>query len=211
MIYEMRTYTLHPGKVPEMIKHSGERSRAIRGDNFGKLEGYWYSEFGALNQVWHLWSYPDMNERLRLRGELGKLKAWTTEYVPLIKPLIVKQENRLLMPEKELTPPAGTGNIYEFRWYGLQLGQGKAWAKLLVDALPIREKYSKCVGVWLNETGTLNECSHLWVYPSFNERLQARAGSSADPEWKTFQGAAGPLMTYQMAVPLIPAPFSPMQ
>ena len=65
MIYELRTYTVKQGTAPEMAKVAGTVGREIRGDNFGKLEGYWVSEIGHLNQLMHLWSYSDLNERAR--------------------------------------------------------------------------------------------------------------------------------------------------
>jgi len=37
MIYELRTYTLVPGKQGEYLKLSGDLSRKIRGDDYGKL------------------------------------------------------------------------------------------------------------------------------------------------------------------------------
>ena len=51
MIYELRTYTLLPGKVPDMVKAASTVSRDIRGDNYGKLEGYWFTEIGPLTSV----------------------------------------------------------------------------------------------------------------------------------------------------------------
>ena len=51
MIYELRTYTLVPGKQGEYLKLSGDLSRKIRGDDYGKLEGFWSTEFGTLNQL----------------------------------------------------------------------------------------------------------------------------------------------------------------
>ena len=73
MIYELRTYTVRPGALGDMVKAASTVSKDIRGDNFGKLEGYWSTEIGALNQVLHMWSYSDLNERARLRGELAKI------------------------------------------------------------------------------------------------------------------------------------------
>ena len=55
MIYELRTYTLVPGKQAEYLKLSGDVGRKARGDKYGKLEGHWFTEFGTLNQVVHLW------------------------------------------------------------------------------------------------------------------------------------------------------------
>ena len=42
MIYELRTYTVKPGTVGDMVKAASEVSTDIRGNNFGKLEGYWF-------------------------------------------------------------------------------------------------------------------------------------------------------------------------
>ena len=33
-----------------------------------------------------MWSYSDLNERARLRGELAKNARWNSEYLPLIRP-----------------------------------------------------------------------------------------------------------------------------
>jgi len=86
MINELRIYTLKAGMGAEAAKNSGTVGRDIRGDNYGKLEGYWITEIGSLNQVVHLWSYESLNDRARLRAELQKNKRWTEEYIPLIRP-----------------------------------------------------------------------------------------------------------------------------
>ena len=96
MIYELRTYTLKPGTVADMVKAASTVSHPIRGDDYGKLEGYWVTEIGPLNQVMHLWSYSDFNERTRLRAELAKNPRWSSEYLPLIRPLLMRQDIRLL-------------------------------------------------------------------------------------------------------------------
>src|SRR5512144_1936175 len=122
MIYELRTYTLHPGKQAEYLALSGDLSRKIRGDDYGKLEGFWYTEFGTLNQLVHLWSYADLNERERLRTSLAQNERWRKEYVPQIRPLLIAQENKILSLELPLAPPRDTGNVYELRWYRTQPG-----------------------------------------------------------------------------------------
>src|ERR1700758_2934279 len=96
MIYELRTYTLMPGKQAEYLNRSGEVGRPVRGDHHGKLEGFWTTEFGTLNQVVHLWAYADLNERARLRGELSKNTEWTEGYLPQIRSMLVAQENKIL-------------------------------------------------------------------------------------------------------------------
>ena len=75
MIYELRTYTLYPGKLPAYLDLAANVGRPVRGDAYGTCHGYWAAEFGQLNQIWHLWSYASLDERERLRGELAATSA----------------------------------------------------------------------------------------------------------------------------------------
>jgi len=211
MIYELRTYTLFPGKQGEYLKLNAEVGRKIRGDNYGRLAGSWTTEFGTLNQYVHLWEYPSLDERDRLRGELGKNDAWTTEYVPKIRVLMLAQENKILSPQLPLEPPAGSGHLYELRWYRSLPGRIGEWIRHIKDVMPTREKYSKIVGLWQTEMGQLNEAVHLWAYRDLNERAAVRAKALADPEWQAYIGRSAPLLLQQNAVVLIPAPSSPMK
>ena len=128
MIYELRTYTVKPGTLGDMVKAASTVSRDIRGDDYGKLEGYWSTEIGPLNQVMHMWSYSDFDERTRLRAELAKNPRWTGEYIPLIRPLLVRQDVRLLNAVRAPVAPASTGNIYELRNYRAKTaGAVKQW------------------------------------------------------------------------------------
>jgi len=108
MLYELRTYTLKAGTLGDVVKAASTVSRDIRGDNFGKLEGYWFTEIGPLNQVLHMWSYNDYAERTKLRAELAKNPRWGSEYLPLIRPNLVRQDIRLLNAIKPPVAPAST-------------------------------------------------------------------------------------------------------
>ncbi len=65
------------------------------------------------------------------------------------------------------------------------------------------------VGLWATEIPNPNEVTHLWVYPSFEERLKARAASQADPVWKEFLAYAAPLVEEMHSTLLMPSPYSP--
>mgnify|MGYP006198886163 CR=1 FL=1 len=66
--------SLH-GPAPDVyMKAAAEIGRPVRGNDYGVNHGYWTTEFGPLNQVWHLWSYESMAERDRLRAELARVK-----------------------------------------------------------------------------------------------------------------------------------------
>ncbi len=212
MIYELRTYTVKPGTIGDMVKAASTVSREIRGDDYGKLEGYWSTEIGPLNQVMHLWSYSDLNERERLRAELASNPRWTGEYTPLIYPLLMRQEVRLLKAIKAPVAPSSTGNIYEFRNYRAKTGGAvRQWLDAFTAVLPAREKYSKIVGLWQTEASQPNEVCHIWAYPSLNARAEARAGALKDPAWQEFLGKATPLLEEMTSTILLPAPHSPLK
>jgi hypothetical protein len=212
MLYELRTYTVKPGTIGEMVKAASTVSRDIRKDDYGKLEGYWTTEIGPLNQVMHLWSYKDFDERSRLRGELARNSRWTGEYIPLIRPLLQRQDIRLLNALRPPVAPASTGNIYEFRNYRAKPGgAAKQWLDAFIEALPAREKYSRIVGLWQTEAGQPNEVCHIWAYPSLNARVEARANALKDPAWQQFLGKGSALLDEMHSTIMLPAPHSPLQ
>jgi NIPSNAP len=211
MIYELRTYTVRQGTLPEVIKNSGTVSRAIRKDDYGKLEGYWSTEIGPLNQVMHLWSYSDLNERARLRAELAKNPRWGKEYLPLIRPHLLRQDIRLLNPVVGPVAPASTPNVYEFRNYRTRPGAVRQWADLMAKTLPVREKYSKIVGLWITEAGQPNEACHIWAYKDLNHRAQVRAEAGKDPEWQAFLKEGAPLLDELHSTIMLPAAHSPLK
>lgn len=210
MIHELRTYTFDPGNLPKYLKLGEEVGRPVRGNDYGMNHGYWTSEFGTVNQIWHLWSYKDLNERERLRGELAKNERWTKEYVPQIRPLMQRQEIRLLKPAIELNPPPDRGNVYELRIYRTQVGMVGPWLQVLKEFLPVRQKYSPIVGLWQTEAPQPNEVVHLWVYKDLNHRAEARAAVAADPGWQDFLGKSAPLLTEMQAIVLMPTSYSSM-
>ncbi len=211
MIHELRTYTLGPGSQPQYLKLNAEVGRPTRGDKYGKLEGAWTTEFGTLNQYVHLWAYPDLVERDRLRGELAKNEAWSKGYVTQIRPFILAQENKVLSSVLPLQAPTGAGHIYELRWYRTHTGRAGEWLNHFKAIMPTREKYSRRVGLWQTEMGQLNEVVHLWAYPDLNERVSVRAKLAQDPEWQAFLAKAVPLLAHMQSVILNPTTVSPMR
>ena len=211
MVNELRAYTLVPGSLGPYLKLSAEVGRKIRGDRYGKLEGFWTTEFGLLNQVVHLWSYADLNERDRLRAELSKNEEWMKSYMSQTRPMVLAQENKILAPQVPLKPPADDGHLYELRSYRCHPGRAGEWLAHFKAILPVREKYSRNVGLWQTEIGQLNEVVHLWGYRDLNERAAVRAKVMQDPEWQAFLATGYPLLAEMRSVILSPAPHSPMK
>jgi len=212
MIYELRTYTVRPGTIADMVKAASTVSHDIRGNDYGKLEGYWSTEIGPLNQVMHLWSYRDFDERSRLRAELARNPRWQKEYRPLVHSLIVRQDIRLLNAIRQPVAPASAGNVDELRNYRARAGGAVTqWLEAFTAALPAREKYSRIVGLWQTEAGQPNEVCHIWAYLDLNARAEARANALKDPAWKEFLGKSGGLLEEMHSTIMLPTPHSPLK
>lgn len=211
MLHELRTYTFRAGQAAVAAKNSGTVARDIRGDEYGKLEGYWLPEVGPLNQVMHLWSYDSFAHREERRQALAKNERWSKEYLPLMRPIILRQDIRLLNPIIGPVAPTEAHNLYEFRYYRLQVGAMKRWVDLFTKALTVREKYSKIVGLWTTEAGQPNEVCHIWGYKDFETRMKARNGAAQDPEWQAFLKEGGPLIEEMNNVLMLPSAHSPLQ
>lgn len=211
MIHELRTYTFHPGKINTYLDIARNVGRPARGQNYGINMGYWTSEFGSLNQIWHLWQYDSMEERARLRDELSKNERWTKEYVPNIRPLIQRQDIRFLNLVNGVNTPEEEGGFYELRMYRFNPGRAAGWAQGYKEIMPVREKYSKNVGIWTGEAPQPNEVLHMWNYRSLEARTKARTELFKDPDWLAFLAKGAGAIVEMNNVMLIPTDYSPMK
>lgn len=69
-IYELRTYHLHPGTLPDF---AGQWN-TVFGNKYrsDKAVGGFFGDIGKLNVIYHLWSYKDLADRLETRN-----RAWS--------------------------------------------------------------------------------------------------------------------------------------
>jgi len=65
IVYEMRTYTLHVGKMSEAVKLYTEIGYPAlqKGGQDQKLIGYFQADTGMINQLVHLWKFADDADR----------------------------------------------------------------------------------------------------------------------------------------------------
>lgn len=95
LIVDHRTYTLQPGKAAEYLEIYAKHGLAIQIRHLGAPLAYMSSDIGPLNQIVHLWGYPDIADREQRRQKLNADPAWN-EYVKLVRPLILSQKNKIL-------------------------------------------------------------------------------------------------------------------
>jgi hypothetical protein len=91
-VYEMRIYTYAPGDIPAVLK--GWAEVIAEREKFSPLAACWYSDIGGLNKFFHVWVYPDLNTRARVREESRKGGRWPAQTG--VRP--VRQENKILIP-----------------------------------------------------------------------------------------------------------------
>ena len=204
MIYELRTYMLKPGTIPEFEKRLADV--LPHREEFSKLGGIWHTEFGQLNQVVHVWPYEDMAERARARSEASKGGIWP----PKLDDILLSMQNEILLPAPFMRPleRRKMGDIYELRIYTYQIGTIPEVIKRWSESIPHREKFSPLAACWYSDIGGLNKWYHLWPYKDLADRDRVRAEASKDPHW--------PPQTREFLVSqenklLIPAECSPLK
>ena len=209
---ELRIYPVRPGIMPKYLGIVGDIGMKIRGNDYGKLVGAWSSDIGQLNEYYHLWEYPDPNERARLRAALAKVPAWSAEYLAATRGMVLAQRNTILTLDDDigLRSVEGKGHVYELRTYRSLPGQLGGWTTTFKRSLEQRETHSKRVALWMAEVGGLNAATHLWVYDSLAHRTEVRAATASDAKLRELRGNGSESLIRQESTILLPASFSPL-
>jgi len=97
MFFEIRTYRLKNGGIPEYLKVVGETGIAIQKKHLGNLVGYFSSEIGPINEIVHIWSFESLDDRQARRARLAADPDWQA-FLPEIRDLIVIADNKIMTP-----------------------------------------------------------------------------------------------------------------
>jgi hypothetical protein len=97
MFYEVRTYRLKNGSIPEYLKAVGEAGIAIQKRHLGQLVGYFFSEIGPINEIVHIWAFKSLDDREERRTRLMADPDWQA-FLPRIRDLIEVAENKIMKP-----------------------------------------------------------------------------------------------------------------
>ena len=97
MFHELRIYTLKVGTVPEYVRLFEEKGLHII-TRYLPMTGWWTSDTGALNRIFHLWRYESMEDRADRRRRLYLDEEWARGFAPIAFPLILSQESTFLTP-----------------------------------------------------------------------------------------------------------------
>jgi len=94
-VFELRSYTLHPGNLLEWETHWRRGLKARREVMEGV--GAWFVQIGELNTVHHLWQFADLEERKVRREQSWNVEGWG-DTVHKTVPLIQSMKSRILIP-----------------------------------------------------------------------------------------------------------------
>ncbi|KAK8131850.1 Protein NipSnap-like protein 1 [Apiospora kogelbergensis] len=94
-VFELRSYTLHPGNLLEWETHWRRGLKARREVMEGV--GAWFVQIGDLNTVHHLWQFANLEERKVRREQSWSVEGWA-ETVHKTVPLIQSMKSRILIP-----------------------------------------------------------------------------------------------------------------
>lgn len=97
MIYELRTYQLVVGGLPDYLEVARTKILPAIADYGLKPLGFWYTEAGQLNEVVHLWAYTDLNERQEKWGKWAR-DPRRGEVMAKLRGVVMSQSNKFLSP-----------------------------------------------------------------------------------------------------------------
>jgi NIPSNAP len=204
MLHELRFYEIAAGRLDDYINHAGKVAVPHRGDNYGKLLGFWACEIGAVNCVFNLWEHESVATREVVRAKLQTMDWWRNDYLPHSQPLMRRQLSRLLMPLADAKPPAVPGNHYEMRIFRTRAGKTSAFAALVQRELPAPLQ-AATVAVWTGNSGDVNEVVLLSAYAdtlSYAQTLQSVA-------WRGFLKQHGAMVEDIQSSWMTPVAYSP--
>jgi hypothetical protein len=97
-IYEMRTYTLHPGTMSQAVKLYQEFGFPAldKGGHARNLVGYFIADTGTMNQLVHLWKFDDDAHRRDHWKAVFANMDFIEGFAVKFRPLMQTQEVKLL-------------------------------------------------------------------------------------------------------------------
>jgi len=207
MIYEIRTYTVKPGNVPEYEKRFADAVDVRM--QYSPLYGMWHTEIGPLNQIIHIWSYDSLQHRADTRAAAGRDSSG--KWPPKTSDLLVAQETDILLPIAGMQHLSGVnelGGVYELRMYTYPAGAVGSVAQTFAAAYAARHSAYPVGGMWTSDLGSLNRLYQLFPYKNWDHRDQVRRELREKGQWPPH---AEQRPVAQLVRHMIPAPFSPLR
>lgn len=105
MIVDHRTYSLHPGRLPDYLALYEREGLPVQSRHLGAPLGWYVTEVGDVNGIVHLWGYADMEDRARRRAAMQADPDWQA-FLRVASPHLASMSNRILRPAPFFRPPS---------------------------------------------------------------------------------------------------------
>ena len=208
MHYELATLTLGFGTAAKAAEAVARFCQSP--EHQGELLGVWFSDIGALNQMWVLRGFDGLAQ---LRAEQSRTRQSANPFGCAEWFSALSQtgyEGFGWMPPVRPSAESGIhGPVYEIRTYGIKPGGLQPTIDLWAQAIPERAKRSPCVVAMVALDGPLR-FTNIWAYASLNDRQAIRAQAVADGIWPP-KGGPAHLTTDMHATIAMPLPPSPLK
>ncbi|XP_041455399.1 protein NipSnap homolog 3A-like isoform X2 [Lytechinus variegatus] len=211
--YELRTYKIIPSSFPAFLKLTNENIHPRL--EHSKLIGYWTTDIGGLNEVFHIWEYDCFAHRTGVRAALAKDDIWQSSYFSKAVHMMDAQDNAsgMLLPWKPLQDkPLKEGGIYELRSYVIKPGglDNMKTRIMMRDEFYSSNGCGKLIGAWMGDIGHVNMFYSLWNFVSADKRLEARTDFLQSDACKSL--SPNEFLTTEMRSKIMTAnPFSPLK
>ncbi|CAL1586792.1 unnamed protein product [Knipowitschia caucasica] len=203
-LYELRVYDVQPHLYTRFLALTNQKIHLRTAHS--QLIGYWSVEYGALNQVFHIWRYESYSQRTAVRASLAQDADWTEQYISKAIPMLTKQNNEVGRLLWGLQPPPKEGGVFELQRFhvkpeGRRLGWGGLRDYIQSHHAP---GLSQVVGAFCNDVGHNHTVQVLWWFQSPDYWAETRdQRETAGPTVEHLDPVSNKLM--------FPLPFSPMK
>lgn len=216
MMIDARTYQLYPTRVADFLADYVKLGLPTQQRHGARLQGYFITMSGTLNQLVHYWLYDGAGQREATRKAFSAEPDWA-KFGATNTGRFVRLDTRFLVPTS--FSPLGNGplpayegaGIYEERNYTIRDGLPAYVASFEKLALPVLKSIGNTlVGFFTVDTGQLNQVVHIWRWTSLDARLAAQAKLASMPEWAAYRAENGARVQFQESKLMTPVAFSPL-
>ena len=101
VIYELRVYTAHPGKLPALQARFRDHTCKLFEKHGMKNVGYWVNTIGGRSdELWYMLAFEDLGHRQKAWADFGADPEWQKARAEseVDGPLVHHTENRIMTP-----------------------------------------------------------------------------------------------------------------
>jgi NIPSNAP len=113
VLIDLRTYRIHPGRMPAQLKLYGELGYPVQLRYIGDPLCYLVAESGQLNTQVHAWIYENAADREAKRGAMAQDPGWKHFLSENAKAGNIAEQHTSLMTPAPFAPPLSMPKIHK--------------------------------------------------------------------------------------------------